>query len=172
MRKHLLKYCAKNPLPAILTLFIFIPFLSYSQSNSIKNIHCDTLAAQDTSGKTLSIKNFKSKYTILFFWSYECPHCINAQNDICKLSKLYDAKKLLFVGLCVDSNFNNWKNQIQLARTSYPQLNDGQGLKSRKLELLKITGTPTFVILNKQKEVIDIALTEDELIRKINNLWK
>lgn len=172
MRKHLIKYCAKNPLSVILTLLLFLPSISHSQSRSKSQINCDTLSAKDTSGQTIYIKNIRSKYTILYFWSADCPYCLNAQNDINRLAKLYDTKKIVFIGFCVDSNLNAWKDYVRSAQTPFLQLNDGQGLKSNKLNLLKITGTPTFVFLNKQKEVLDSALTEEELIKKINNLWK
>lgn len=170
MRKTLIKYYTKITFSAILTSFIFISGICTAQTNDIKNVDCSSISALDTNNNRYLLKDIKSSYLVLYFWSCECSHCLQTQKSISSLSKIYPLKKLRIIAFNVDS-LPVWKECVKKMAPPYLQLNDGCGLNSKTLDLLKITGTPTFVILNKRKKVVDVALTEEDLLKKVNNLW-
>ena len=110
----------------------------------------------DTKKKTHEIDRIlsKGKYVTLVFWQTWCGACIAKQPNINEAYKEYESK-ISFFGIVSGSNSSSEKHKLQNAvakyKIKYPQVIDHD---YSILQKYGIIGTPTFVVLGKNREVI------------------
>ena len=110
-----------------------------------------------------NIKNIENKIIFLNFWSIECDYCIKEINKIEDIISKFDDIYFLFIN-CGDSkedviNFLNKKKlniNILLDEDDY------------LTELLDVKNIPTSIIIDKNKNIVNILIGEQNKIKYIN----
>jgi len=117
---------------------------------------------EDASSKvTLRSLNVAKEYVIVF-WSSSCSHC---QEEIPKLKTFLDSKseeKIQVIAVGLEETSFNWSNLI----LDYPNFIHVLGLGKWTNEIAlkyNVSGTPTYFILNEDKEIILKPDSLDEL---------
>ena len=121
-------------------------------------------------GKATGLKDIQSDYTLLVFWSTECFHCTEM---LPVLKQAYDKRKglsLEVLAVSFDTNKSNWESFIKKGNFGWMNYSDMQGYNSSIAKDYHIQGTPTFLLLNKDKTVIYKPATFDELISRLKHL--
>jgi peroxiredoxin len=80
-------------------------------------------ALQDSSGKTISLKNYRGKVVLLDFWATWCHGCKEEIPWFSEFARIYGAKGLTVVGISLDGD--GWKVVkpfIDTAKVPYPIL--------------------------------------------------
>ena len=66
---------------------------------------------KQTNDSLIKLHEFKSKYTIMFFYDISCPGCLTKVPKVNSLAKKYPGIK--FLGMYYGASFDDWLNYIQ-----------------------------------------------------------
>jgi peroxiredoxin len=116
-------------------------------------------------GKTYSLHDIQARYTILYIYSLDCPHCQEHAPKIAALQSKLAAKGIKFFAIAVERDEAKWRGFIAKYRTqNLLNLID----KSGDINFVKDFNTieyPTDFVLDNQKKIvgkqINPALLED-----------
>ncbi len=104
-------------------------------------------------GKDRSLSDFKSKYTLLIFWSPDCGHC---REEIPRIDSVYKAEGLKkkgveVVAFNIDKEMDKWKEIIKDKKLDdWVHVHDPEG-KSKYRSLYDVYGTPSIYLLDDRK---------------------
>lgn len=118
-------------------------------------------------GKTYSLHDIQARYTILYIYSLDCPHCQEHAPKVSALQAKLESKDVKFFAVAVERDEVKWKNFIAKYRTqNLLNLID----KSGNINFIKDYNTieyPTDFVLDAQKKIvgkqINPSLLEDYL---------
>lgn len=121
--------------------------------------------------KPISTEDWKNKVLVVNFWASWCPPCVEEMPALDKVQSEYDSKKMLIVGIGIDSP-SNIRQFIETTIISYPIVLGGLGGN----EINKMLGNPSgalpfTVVINPKGKITGQKLgkiSEDELRKLIN----
>jgi len=137
----------------------------------IGNVAPDVIM-KDISGNDIDLYSLNSSYTLIMFWSDECPHCEAAMPEITKLYNLYRPKGLEIYSVCIDTIRQQWIDGISKNDMKWIVVSDLKGLSSEYVKAYNVMHTPTFFILNDEKAILARPLTLQNLKEKLNLYFK
>jgi len=70
-------------------------------------------ALQDSTGKTVSLADFKGKVVFLDFWASWCGPCIGEMPSAKKVKEKFKGQNVVFLYLSIDTNETLWKNAMK-----------------------------------------------------------
>lgn len=116
--------------------------------------------------KTKIILNGADFY-ILDFWFLACIPCIQDHKEVKPMLKQLQQKNIQIIGISVDKQdqYSNWRKY--LAKNNYSWPNYLQDSKNSLTKKLSITIYPTYIILNKEGEIIGSYNSFAEVRRKL-----
>lgn len=105
-------------------------------------------------GKTYSLHDIQARYTILYIYSLDCPHCQEHAPKIAALQTKLATKGVKFFAVAVERDETKWRNFIAKYRTqNLLNLID----KSGNINFVKDFNTiefPTDFVLDSQKKIV------------------
>lgn len=122
--------------------------------------------------KPISTADWKNKVLVVNFWASWCPPCVEEMPALDKIQGEYDPKKMLIVGIGIDSP-SNIRQFIETTIISYPIVLGGLGGN----EINKMLGNPSgalpfTVVINAAGDITGRKLgkiSEDELRKLIKD---
>ena len=121
-------------------------------------------------GKTTGLADIKSNYTLLIFWSTGCSHCTETLPE---LKKLYDRQKkndLEILAVSFDTDQKIWQDFVKNGNYNWINYADLKGWQSDIAKAYDVQGTPTYILLDKEKTVIYKPGNIEELVTKLRSL--
>ena len=112
---------------------------------------CPNFTATDSAGKAVDFHKQITKTTILYFWSYDCKHCLEETPKLAVWMKKHPDINL--VTACVLPDEDEWKEKLKLFKLPGTQVIDTDR-KANYMEIYSITGTPQIFIMNKDKVIM------------------
>ncbi|MDR3218123.1 MAG: TlpA family protein disulfide reductase [Dysgonamonadaceae bacterium] len=114
----------------------------------------------------------KGKYVILDFWASWCPDCRKEMPALVDLYATFKDKNVEIVGYSLDRDKNNWIEGIKELNITWPQMSDcdfwnSQGAKSYAVQYIPLT-----ILIDPEGNIIERALSLEELYKKIAELTK
>lgn len=108
----------------------------------------------DKHNKKSKLNLTQADYYILDFWFLGCAPCIREHKDILPKLKKLKEKNIEVIGISIDKpdKFNSW--QVYLAKNKYLWQNYMQDENNSLTDHLSISTYPTYVILNKEGEIV------------------
>ncbi len=129
------------------------------------------LILQDTSGNFVSFYGLKSRFTLLFFWDYQCHIC---KRQLAELVPLYPQLKkqygLQLYGICINPDLKAWKSAVRNRHLPGIQVNGTRTLKGDFTKLYDIHGTPQLFLLDKNKRIVAKQFSVNQLEKILENL--
>ncbi|MEI6455663.1 MAG: redoxin domain-containing protein [bacterium] len=118
----------------------------------------------DQKGKMVTLAGIQTEYTLLVFWSTECPHCTDFMP---RLKALYDSqkpKRFEVLAVSVDTSRTAWTDFIRKEKLNWPNVSDLQGFAGKAADDYNIYATPTMFLLDKEKVILSkpISFRETE----------
>ncbi len=165
------QYFAKEPIantsPSVLKLL-------KERANKIRPLllgnPAPNLILQDTTGNFVSFYDLKNKYTLLFFWDYQCHICKRQLAELVpmyrQLKKQYD---LQVYGICINPDLKAWKAAVRNRHLPGVQVNGTRTLKGDFTQLYDIHGTPQLFLLDKNKHIIAKQFSVSQLKKILGN---
>lgn len=105
----------------------------------------------DASGEPQNLDDVRANQTIIVFWASSCPHCMEEMPKINEWASQHPDVKVLAISL--DRN----KLEFETASENYPNIIaycDLKGWETQPALDYNIMGTPTFLVLDKDKKII------------------
>ena len=111
------------------------------------------IATDDIYGKSFDLYKLNAKKTVLVFWASWCPHCTATLPE---LKKVYDENQGAFevVAISVDDDIKVLKKAVKEHGFNWINIAEGLGWDGKIPLEYGITGTPTFLVLDKDKKII------------------
>lgn len=131
--------------------------------------------AKNISGKTIFNEDFDlysidSDFTIVYFWSYTCEHC---RDNIKYLKRFLDENNnFSLVAVSVKGDLKKIKNLVKKEKIRGFFYHDGMEWDSPYVSDYAVTATPSFFILDKDKNIIYKPFDFKELTDFVNLIIK
>lgn len=123
-----------------------------AQKNELKPAKLN-FSFKDTSGKNVSLSNFKGKVILLDFWATWCVPCKQEIPGFIELQKKFGDRGLQIVGMSVDDPLTTAKTYASAMKMNYPVL-----LAEGKEDILKaydpIPSIPVSIIIDRQGRIV------------------
>lgn len=126
----------------------------------------------DINGNEFKLSKLDANYTLLVFWASWCPHCLTVLPDIKKLYEDDDIVDFEVVAISVDTSANDWKKEINDGGFNWINCSDLNGWNSKAADDYNIYATPSMILLDKEKKIIEKPITKNELKKAIKALKK
>jgi peroxiredoxin len=120
-------------------------------------------SARTLSGKKIRLTDVKADTTLLVFWASWCPHC---KASLPKLEKYYNpdnTSHLQIIAISVDTDKKSVERAIKEEGYRWPNIAKLKGWDGPIAKLYGVNATPTFVLLDKNKNVIATPVTIEDL---------
>ena len=127
--------------------------------------------AKNISGKTIfgecfDMYEIDSEYTIVYFWSYTCDHC---RENIKQLKTfLEDNPDFSMVAVSVKGDLKKIKSYVKKYKVNSYFYHDGLGWDSPHVNDYVVTSTPSFFVLDKDKNIVYKPFDFEELVEFVN----
>lgn len=109
----------------------------------------------DTNGKTISVYDVNASYTVLFFWNTACEHCERAVPKLKELYEKYHTKGFEIYAIAITPSADVWKQMIIQQNSPWINVSDIKGRESPLMTQFNLWSTPSFFILNKDKQILE-----------------
>lgn len=125
--------------------------------------------AQEDNGKFTNLHSISAKYTILYFWSYDCGVCQKATPVLSEIYQEYKDKDVALFAVSINGDVEVWKEKI----AKY-NLGDGINVQDHARRsgfdaLYDITATPRVFILDENKKIIAKQISVDQVRDVLNH---
>lgn len=117
----------------------------------------------DQKGVNVKLPDIQAEFTLLIFWSSECPHCTEMMP---KLKSLYDnqnPRKLQVMAVSLDTIRNAWTSYIRKEKLNWINVSDLRGFEGKAEDEYNVFATPTMYLLDRDKKIISKPITWREL---------
>jgi peroxiredoxin len=108
----------------------------------------------DTTGKKISLGDFKGQYVLVDFWASWCGPCRKENPNIIKAYEKYHAKGFEVVAISLDDKRASWIKAIHTDGLPWIHLSDLNGWKSELATLYGITSIPASFLIDKEGKII------------------
>ena len=122
-------------------------------------------------GDTLTLKDFRGKYLVLDFWAIWCKDCIAALPHVEAAFERFRDKDVMFLGVSLDDNKDNWVKGIKDYRLEY--LHGSELKKWRRTDIAPayaIDWIPTIYIIDPQGKVILGTISVDKAVKTLERI--
>ncbi len=132
------------------------------------------LEIPDAKGSMDRLSDIHSEFTLLVFWSTQCPHC-TAMMD--RLKEIYDKQKTRrfeVMAVSIDTSHSDWTGFIKAHRLNWVNVSELKGFSGKSCDDYNIYATPTLFLLDREKKIISkpVSLYEMEQVLRENRLME
>ncbi len=126
----------------------------------------------DTTGKPVSLKDFRGKYVLVDFWASWCVPCRIENPNVVAAYQQYKNKGLTILGVSFDrpNAFDKWVKAIHDDKLSWAHVSDLKFWNNEVGKLYDIRGIPANVLVDPNGIIVGKNLRDDELDKKLEEL--
>jgi peroxiredoxin len=165
-------------------------YWTYDQAFWAKNYEVDRLRAQvklmkpslignigqnvtgtDEFGKTISIYDIKTPFTIVYLFSYDCDNCKKESPKLVEFYNEWKNKGVDVFSICVDGEAGEWKQYLQKNKMTFHNIFDPKnatGFGSK----YHVDHTPEIYVLNKNHKIIGSNINSSQIPKIIEDELK
>ena len=118
---------------------------------------CPNFTAIDSSGKKVNLHTKITKLTVLYFWSYDCEHCLEETPKLSAWIKKHPEIKLITA--CATPDEDRWKEKLKLFKMPGTHVIDPE-LKANYVYSYNIFSTPEIFVIDKNKKILAKYLSD------------
>jgi len=117
----------------------------------------------DQKGLNTKLLEISSEFTLLIFWSSECPHCTNMMPKLKTVYDKQDHRKLQVMAVSLDTSRNAWTSYIRKEKLNWINVSDLKGFSGKAEDEYNVYATPTMYLLDREKKIISKPISWREL---------
>ena len=149
-------------LAPILLLFLFY-FSAQAQLKA--GDHAPDFNQATLDGEMISLADFDSELILLDFWAGWCGPCIKTFKIMKPLYEKFDRSQLEILGISYDNDETKWRKAVAKHDLPWVHIYDkDDGDLYRKYGIFEV---PTYILINKEGEILETGLTSYNLKSKI-----
>lgn len=126
--------------------------------------HIPNLVLPDTSNVLRTLDSVKARYTVVYFWDYDCSYC---QKTTPKLIKWYDSIKGEGIDVYAielnEANINKWKEYIIAHKLDWINVSDFLHIGGDFRHQFDIISTPVIYVIDENKRIIAKKIEPEDL---------
>ncbi len=126
------------------------------------NKYAPNLTLKDSSLRDVTLYDVRAKFTILYFWDYDCSHCKKATPKLLEWYHKNKPKGVEVVAIGTETNAEPWKKYIRENKLDWINIFDPTYQTGFK-KTYDIYSTPVIYVLDENKKIIAKRLDVDQL---------
>lgn len=138
-------------------------------ASTLRNIELGKNAPNFKINEYLSLNDLPGDYTLVIFWASWCSHCVATIPELRDKVNAYKMKNtsqkiINVISVSLDKDKIIWQNYInQNGLSSWLNICDLKSWQSDIAKMYNVYATPTMFLLDKDKKIIAIPMTNNEL---------
>lgn len=118
---------------------------------------CPDFTAIDSAGNNVNLHSKINKLTVLYFWSYDCKHCLEETPKLAAFMKKHPHINLITA--CATPDEDKWKEKLKLFKLSGTHVIDPE-LKANYIYTYNLFSTPEIFVIDKDKKILAKYLSD------------
>lgn len=127
----------------------------------------------DTSGKRVSLKEYRGKYVLIDFWASWCKPCREENPNLFKAYQAYKDKGLVIIGVSLDypGGRKAWTEAIKKDQMEWVQVSELQGWSGKTGKAYFIKAIPQNFLLDPDGKIVAKDLRGEVLQEKLKEIY-
>jgi len=126
----------------------------------------------DTSGKSISLSQFRGKYVLIDFWASWCRPCRMENPNVVAAYNEFKDKNFTILSVSLDQEKKNWLNAIKADHLNWTHVSDLQFWSNAVAKLYHVESIPQNFLVDPNGVIIARNLRGEELADKLRQLVK
>jgi peroxiredoxin len=126
----------------------------------------------DIKGNPVRLSSYRGRYLLIEFWASWCAPCRMENPNIVEAYLKFHSKGFDILGINLDNPKDKWEETIKKDNLSWSQVSDPKGWNNEVRALYGVESIPMNFLIDKDGKIIAKALLGDELMKKLNELFK
>lgn len=139
-----------------------------SRKSSMIGIKSPEIVIQKINGETFKLSELESTQTLIVFYASWCSHCrddLPTLNDWYKEFTTKYPNSLKIVAISIDTDKKEWQNFVEQNQFDFIHVSELKGWESKTTDDYNVYATPTFFLLDKDKNILQKTNILKELIQ-------
>lgn len=146
---------------------------SRSALNGAPKSRAPDFALPALDGKTVNLKDLRSKVVLLNFWATWCPPCKAEMPDLDALQRQYgEARDFVVLGVDMEEDAETVRQFVEQYKLSFPIVLDGDGNVTG--QLFGVRGLPMTFIIDREGMIRDAwngQIAPEAMVARLERVW-